>query len=77
MKKNTLYKVVTTTNHRLAEMGIIKGTTFRVVKIIYGIIQLRFKGFDILIREEMKKEITYEKIRLKQEDDFVNHTMDS
>jgi len=61
VKENTLYKVKTVTNNRLSEMGFIKGTVFRVVKRIFGMLQLRFGDSNIIIREETKKDIEIEK----------------
>ena len=57
MKENTSYKVKSTTNSRLAEMGFIRGTIVRIVKKVHGMIQLRFNGSDVVIREELFKEI--------------------
>jgi Fe2+ transport system protein FeoA len=51
---------VTPNNNRLAEMGIIRGTTFRIVKRVAGMIQIRLTGSDIVIREELFKEIDYD-----------------
>ena len=56
-----LYKVKRVDNNRLSEMGFIRGTIFRIVKKVSGMIQLRFDGSDIVIREELFKEIDYDK----------------
>ena len=57
-----IFKVTTTPNNiRLAEMGVIKGTIFRVVKKVSGMIQLRINNSDIVIREGLFKEIDYDK----------------
>ncbi len=57
-----IFKVTTTpNNNRLAEMGVIKGTIFRVVKKVSGMIQLRINNSDIVIREGLFKEIDYDK----------------
>ena len=57
-----IYKLnKTSNNHRLAEMGFIRGTIFRIVKKVAGMLQLRFNGSDIVIREELFKEIDYDK----------------
>jgi len=61
MKKNNLYKIKNVNNNRLAEMGFIKGTIFRIVKKVSGMIQLRFNSSDIVIREETEKDIDVEK----------------
>ena len=50
----------TANNNRLAEMGLIKGTIFRIVKREFGMLQLRFGSNDIVIREETLKEIDTE-----------------
>ena len=42
-------------------MGFIRGTIFRIVKKVAGMLQLRFNGSDIVIREELFKEIDYDK----------------
>ena len=42
-------------------MGFIKGTIFRVVKRVAGMVQLRFDKSDVIIREEMMKKIKYKK----------------
>ena len=60
MKENTSYKVKNTTINRLAEMGFIKGTVFRIIKKVSGMLQIRFNGSDIIIREETEKDIDYE-----------------
>jgi len=60
VKENTLYKIKSTSNGRLSEMGFIRGAIFRIVKKVAGMLQLRFDGNDIVIREETKKEIDYE-----------------
>ena len=46
---------------RLNEMGFIKGTIFRVVKRVAGMVQLRFDKSDVIVREEMMKKIKYKK----------------
>jgi len=40
-------------------MGFIKGTTFRIVKRVAGMIQIRLTGSDIVIREELFNRIKY------------------
>ena len=55
------YIIKNTTNQRLMEMGVIKGTIVRVVKIVAGMIQLKLDNSDIVIREELLNEIEYEK----------------
>ena len=57
-----LYKIKDTNNNRLSEMGIIKGTIFRIVKKVAGMIQIRLPNSDIVIREETQKEIEVEEI---------------
>ena len=47
-------------NTRLAEMGFIRGTTFRIIKKVAGMIQLRFGGSDVVIREELFGDIDYD-----------------
>ena len=61
MRKNNVYIIKNTTNRRLLEMGLIKGTIVRVVKIVAGMIQLKLDNSDIVIREELLNEIEYEK----------------
>ena len=64
MKENTLYKIKKTpNNHRLAAMGFIKGTIFRIVKKVSGMFQLRMSNSsnDIVIREELEKNIEYDR----------------
>ena len=41
-------------------MGVIKGTLFRIVKKVFGMIQIRFSKNDLVIREELFKDIEYE-----------------
>jgi len=60
MEKNKLYKVKNVNNNRLSEMGLIRGTIFRVVKRVFGMLQLRVGNNDIIIREETKEEVEYE-----------------
>ena len=57
---NMLYKVKSNNNNRLSEMGLIKGTIFRIVKKVSGMMQLRFNSNDIVIREETKEDIEVE-----------------
>ena len=57
---NMLYKVKSNNNNRLSEMGFIKGTIFRIVKKVSGMLQLRFNSNDIVIREELLKDIEYD-----------------
>ena len=45
---------------RLNEMGFIKGTIFRIVKKVAGMIQIRIPHSDIIIREETEKDISYD-----------------
>ena len=42
-------------------MGFIKGTIFRIVKRVAGMIQIRLSGSDVVIREELEEEIDYDK----------------
>ena len=56
-----IFKINKTPVGRLSEMGLIEGTIFRIVKKVSGMIQLRFDGSDIVIREELFKEIDYDK----------------
>jgi Fe2+ transport system protein FeoA len=58
-----IFKLNTTpTNSRLAAMGLIEGITFRIVKKVNGMVQLRIGGNDIVIQEELLlKEIDYGK----------------
>lgn len=56
-----MYKIKkTSTNTRLSEMGFIKGTIFRVVKKVAGMIQIRLSHSDVVIREELLKDIEYD-----------------
>ena len=41
-------------------MGFIKGTIFRIVKKVAGMIQIRFNGSDVVIREELEEDIDYD-----------------
>ena len=61
MISDTLYIIKNTTNRRLLEMGLIRGTIVRVVKIVSGMIQLKLDNSDIVIREELLNDIEYEK----------------
>ena len=61
MKTHKLNK--TSDNNRLAEMGFVKGTIFRIVKKVAGMVQLRIGSTDIVIREELFKEIDYDNKR--------------
>ena len=61
MLENIFKVKKTPNNNRLAEMGLIKGTIFRIVKKVSGMFQLKFNGSDIVIREELFKEIDYDK----------------
>ena len=62
MMTNKTYVINSTNNRRLSEMGLIKGTTFRFVKKVAGMIQLKLNSnYDIVIREDMLKDVEYEK----------------
>ena len=61
MMTNEIYVINKTTTRRLLEMGLIRGTIVRVVKIVAGMIQLKLDNSDIVIREELLNEIEYEK----------------
>ena len=41
-------------------MGIIKDTTFRIIKRVAGMVQLRIDGSDLVLQEKLFKEIDYE-----------------
>jgi len=58
-----IFKIKNTSNNRLGEMGFIKGTIFRIVKRVAGMIQIHFNNCDIVIREETEKDIDYEEYR--------------
>ena len=60
VNENMLYKVKSNNNNRLSEMGFIKGTIFRIVKKVSGMLQLRFNSNDIVIREETKEDVEVE-----------------
>jgi len=56
-----IYKLNKTSNNsRLAEMGFVKGTIFRIVKKVAGMIQIRIPHFDIVIREELFGDMDYD-----------------
>ena len=46
-------------NNRLAVMGVLKGTTFRIVKRVAGMIQIRFWNSDLVMREDVFSEVEY------------------
>ena len=50
----------TSTNSRLAEMGLLTGTVFRIIKRKFGMVQIRIKGSDLVLREETFKDIEYD-----------------
>jgi len=59
--KHILYKIKNTTNTRLADMGFTRGATFRIIKKVLGIVQIRLdSGNDVVIREETLKDIEYD-----------------
>jgi len=51
----------TSTNQRLAEMGFIKGTIFRIIKKVAGMIQIRFNGSDVVMQEKLFEEMDYDR----------------
>jgi Fe2+ transport system protein FeoA len=56
------YKLNNTSNNkRLAEMGFVKGTIFRIVKKVAGMVQIRIPHSDVVIREELEREMDYDK----------------
>ena len=61
MIKNNVYIIKNTTNRRLLEMGLVEGTVVKVVKRVAGMIQLKLDNSDLVIREELLKEIDYDK----------------
>ena len=57
-----IFKLNTTpANSRLGHMGLIKGTIFRIVKKVAGMVQIRIGGNDVVIQEELLKEMDYDK----------------
>ena len=58
----SIFKVKNINNNRLSEMGFIKGTIFRIVKRVSGMIQMRLPHSDIVIREETFKDIDKDEI---------------
>ena len=40
-------------------MGFVEGVKFRIVKRVSGMIQIRLDGSDVVIREDLLKEIDY------------------
>ena len=62
MMNHKVYKVLNSNNSRLSEMGFIRGTIFRIVKKVSGMLQLRFNGSDVVIREETFKDIDKDEI---------------
>jgi len=63
LKYNHSYKIKNTTNVRLADMGVISGAIFKVIKRTLGMVQIRLdSGNDIVIREETIKEIEVDEI---------------
>ena len=55
-----MYKIKKVNNRRLAEMGLLTGTVFRIIKRKFGMVQIRIKGSDLVVREETFKDIDYE-----------------
>ena len=55
-----IFKVKNIYNNRLAEMGLIDGTIFRIVKKVAGMIQIRIPHSDIVIREELFGDMDYD-----------------
>ena len=55
-----MYKIKKTNNNRLSEMGLVKGAIFRIIKRVFGMVQIRLKGSDIVLREETFKDIEYD-----------------
>ena len=53
-------KIKKTSNNRLAEMGFIRGTIFRIVKQVAGMLQIRLPHSDVVIREETMEDIDYD-----------------
>ena len=56
---NKLYKISKGASGRLSEMGFIKNTIFRIVKRLFGMVQIRLKDSDVILREETFKKIEY------------------
>ena len=54
-----MYKIKKVNNRRLAEMGLLTGTVFRIIKRKFGMVQIRIKGSDLVLREETFKDIEY------------------
>ena len=61
--ENMLYKVKRVDNNRLSEMGFIRGTIFRIVKRVAGMIQLRFDDSNVVIRKETLNDVDIEENR--------------
>ena len=62
VNENISYKIKRANNNRLSEMGLVKGITFRIVKKVSGMVQIRLPDSDIVIREELFKDIELDEI---------------
>ena len=49
-------------NERLAQLGLGEGSVFRIVRRVNGMVQIRSRGNDLVIREELLQEMEYNDI---------------
>ena len=49
-------------NDRLAQLGLGEGSVFRIVRRVNGMVQIRSRGNDLVIREELLQEMEYNDI---------------
>ena len=49
-------------NERLAQLGLGEGSVFRIVRRVNDMVQIRSRGNDLVIREELLQEMEYNDI---------------
>ena len=62
MKEGNIYEVRHNINRRLAEMGLIRGSRFRVTRIVFGMICIRLKDYTLAIRQDIINELELNEI---------------
>ena len=55
-------RIVRQHNERLAQLGLGEGSVFRIVRRVNGMVQIKSRGNDIVIREELLQEMEYNDI---------------
>ena len=62
-KENEIVMIKSNNNLRLGEMGVIVGTIARVVRRVFGMIQIKINSQYLIMRESIANKIDINKIK--------------